>query len=266
MTSRSSGAATSSVRAGASTRTRRYAHLPGDGRPRTRLLPPQRRHVLRRRSARAGRSRCPTGRTWRNMVTPAEVQGRRDARRVPRPVRLQPARREPARVRGARCPRSTSGTTTRSSTTGTRARSSPTPATPRSAWTCSRRARTRRSRVAADDPAGAPRRTVSTASSPTGRCSTCSSSTCAPTRTPTTRTSTPTRAAASSAPSSRVAQATGSRHSQATWKVIAIDLPLGLVVPDGDAPRRASPTGPRRAARPRAARSRSCCATRRPAA
>ena len=73
----------------------------------------------------------------------------------------------------------------------------------------------------------------STARSRTDRTSTCSCSTCAPSRTRTTRTSTRTRSAGCSGPSSVRGSSASSRTSRATWKVIAIDLPLGLIVPDG---------------------------------
>ena len=87
-------------------------------------------------------------------------------------------------------------------------------------------------------------------------------STCAPTAdrndanaTPTTAPRPPRRRAA------RVAQA-GLARSQATWKVIASDMPLGLVVPDGDdAHEGVAQRRPRRAARPRAGVRRICCAT-----
>ena len=63
------------------------------------------------------------------------------------------------------------------------------------------------------------------------RCSTCSSSTCGPTKTPTgPRLRRPERRHARSGPAGMAQARAG--PSKATWKVIANDLPLGLVVPD----------------------------------
>ena len=165
-----------------------------------------------------------------------EGEGRRDARRVPRPVRLQPARRQPARVRRRASRRSTSGTTTRSATTGTPARSSTDERyTERNVDVLAARARQAFFEWLPIGPNRSTRRVGSTAGSRTGRCSTCSCSTCGPTRTRTTTTATPTRSAGCSARAQRAWLKRELAASHATWKVIANDLPLGLVVPDGAA-------------------------------
>ena len=106
-------------------------------------------------------------------------------------------------------------------------------------YTEKERRRARRARAAGvlrvpADPSSAPTGPAgSTAGSPTGRCWICSCSTCAPTRTPTATT-------AYADPDPRAARPRAAQwlkrelvRSRATWKVIANDLPLGLVVPDG---------------------------------
>ena len=144
-TSRSSGARTSPARAGASTPT--SAATASSGRWPT--LQPDfflcSGDTIYADGPLTETVALPDGRVVAQRRDAGEGQGRRDARRVPRPVRLQPARREPARVRARGRRSSTSGTTTRSSTTGTRARSSTTRATPSSASTCSPPAPSRRS-------------------------------------------------------------------------------------------------------------------------
>ena len=61
-----------------------------------RLLHPQRRHHLRRRPDPRSRSPPRTGSLWTQHRHARGEQGRRDAGRVPRPLPLQPARRERA--------------------------------------------------------------------------------------------------------------------------------------------------------------------------
>ena len=68
----------------------------------------------------AEKSSCPTAALWKNLVHRGEAEGRRDARRVPRQLQLQPARRERARASTPKCRCSRSGTITRSPTTGPR--------------------------------------------------------------------------------------------------------------------------------------------------
>ena len=217
--------------------------------------------VLRRRSARAdGRAarRDHLDATWSRpekskvAETLAEFRGQ---------YALQPAATRRYAPSPPRCPRSTSGTTTRSSTTGTRARSSTTPATPRSASTSWRRARTGRSSSGCRS-RGADRGPC-TAGSPTGRCWTSSSWTCARTRTPTT-------ANVHADPHRGLLGA-----EQLAWLKPGLRGSQGHVEGDrhrpaaraGRAGRRRRPGGrragrPGRAARPRAAVRRICCASR----
>ncbi len=77
-------------------------------------------------------------------------------------------------------------------------------------------------------------RRASIARSPTGRCSTCSSSTCAAiaARTPTTRRTRAGRRRYSSAATQLAWLKRELINSRATWKVIAADMPLGLIVYD----------------------------------
>ena len=86
------------------------------------LLHPLRRPDLRRQPDR-GRGQARRRHGLEEPDDAGQGEGRRDARRVPRQLRLQPARREhpPLQRRGA--VRSCSGTTTRRATTGTRASS-----------------------------------------------------------------------------------------------------------------------------------------------
>ena len=191
----SCGPATSPARAGASTPTGRDPDLRRDAPPRPRLLHALRRQRIRRRPSRE--VRLPDG-TGGGTSSRREDQGRRDARRVPRPVRLQPARRELCARFSPRCRASCSGTTTRSPTTGTRARSSTTPATARRGSTCWPRARPPRlPRVHADRERRRPSRAHLPAHPPRPACSTSSSSTSAATGAPTPTTAEPARAASS---------------------------------------------------------------------
>ena len=84
-----------------------------DARRRARLVHPLRRRDLRRQPARGGGARsttAPRGATW---STTGASEGRRDARRVPRQLSLQPSRRARPRASTPRCRWSCSGTTTR---------------------------------------------------------------------------------------------------------------------------------------------------------
>ena len=97
---------------------RRHAHVRDDARASTRTSS----STSATRSTPTSRSRpkcrSPTARVWQNLVTPAKSKVARDARRVPRQLPLQPARRAhaPLQRRGAACSRS--GTITRCATTG----------------------------------------------------------------------------------------------------------------------------------------------------
>ena len=204
---------------------------------RARLLPLQRGHVYAdgplavdrpaaRRAARGATS------------SPRRRQGRRDARRVPRPVRLQPARRQPARLRRRASRRSTSGTTTRSATTGSPVRSLTDDALHRA-----RRRRARRARqagvlrVAADRaPAGRRGAGASTAGSRTGRMLDVFVLDMRTYKDPNddNRYADPQRGLLG-ARAARVAQARARRLHARPGRCIANDLPLGLVVPDGAA-------------------------------
>ena len=243
MTSRSSGPATSPVRAGASTRTSAAIGIFGAmARPRTRLLPVQRRHVYADgplaadgRAARRDRPGATSSPPEKSKVaeTLAEFRGQYAYNLIDENA---------ARVRRAGARRSTSGTTTRSSTTGTRARSSIDAryTEKRVDVLAAARAPGVR-RVAADHPEGADRGTVHRKLS-YGPLLDVFVARHAHLQGPQRRQpSTPTRSAASSAPSSSSGSSAGSRARRPRGRCIAIDLPLGLIVPDGAAPRRASP-------------------------
>ena len=207
-------------------------------RGRARSVHPLRRPDLRRRADRRDRA----ARRRIDVAQPGRGRRRRrrpDPRPVPRPLPLQPARRAPARASTRRCRWSRSGTTTRSSTTGTRPRCSAPPATkpatPRSRSRCWRRGPSRRSSTTRPSAPTAAIRGRSTASCVAARWPTCSSSTAAPiaARTPPTSRPRPD-------PTPRCwlrRSAPGSRRRwpdrRATWKIIACDQPIGVVVPDG---------------------------------
>ena len=132
-TSRSCSRPTRWGRAGASTRRyggmQTYASMLG---VEPDLFVQPRRHHLRRSAGRARRD----ARRRRHLAQPAERregQGRRDARRVPRQLPLQPAGRAHAALQRRRCRSSRCGTTTRCATTGIpSAARTATSATPRS--------------------------------------------------------------------------------------------------------------------------------------
>ena len=197
------------------------------------------RHDLRRRPAR-GRGAVARRQRLAERHDPGQVQGRRDARRVPRQLRLQPdGRARPAlQRRGADASRS--GTTTRSPTTGTRARTSPAirprPPTRSRASTCSPPGPPRRSSTTCRSGAIRSSRSASMPPSAMAHRSTCSGSTCAAIAGPTPRTISP-------QPGPDTAFLGGEQirwlkqallASEATWKVIASDMPIGLIVPDGE--------------------------------
>ncbi len=102
------------VRAGLGHRrgARRHAHLRDDAPGGPGPVRPLRRHDLRRRAARRrGHARRRERVAQRRDA--GQVEGGGDARRVPRQPPLQPARRERASLQRPRCPRWSSGTTTR---------------------------------------------------------------------------------------------------------------------------------------------------------
>ena len=74
-------------------RARRLPHLRRDGRARARPLPLQSGDTVYADGPLVEAVELPDGRVWRNVVTDAKRDVAADARRVPRPVRLQPARR-----------------------------------------------------------------------------------------------------------------------------------------------------------------------------
>ena len=189
----------------------------------------------------------PDGRIWRNVVTPrrsrkvaetlAEYRGQ---------LPLQPAGRQPARASTPSVPMHRPvGRPRGPSTTGTRARSSTTPATPRSAWTSSPPAPAgRSSSTPRHDAAAAAGTAASTGRSPTGRCWTSSCSTCGPTERQLARPPDRRHAGHPGRRAAGLAQARAVAARRPTWKVIAADLPLGLVVPDGDRPEARRPGRP----------------------
>ena len=147
---------------------------------------------IRTSSCAAATRSTPTGRCRRDVTLPdgrvvaqprdaGEVEGRRDAGRVPRQLRLQPARRQcaPFAARGAAG--HPVGRPRGRATTGTRARSSTTRATPRRRADVLAARPGRPSRVRADRTRRRDRARRIYRSSRTGRCWTCSCSTCAPT-------------------------------------------------------------------------------------
>ena len=200
----------------------------------------------------------PDGTVWRNVVTPEKSQGRRDPRRVPRPVALQPARRQPPPLqrRGARhrpvgrprghqqlVPRRDPHDDGRS------------PLHREVASTCSRRERSQAFHeyfpmTPQPARAGAPRDLA------TARCSTCSCSTCARSEDPNTpglETAGPTTAILGAEQLAWLQREL--RRSRAVWKILAADMPIGLVVPDGPAHRGRRQRRPGRAARAASSRS-----------
>ena len=150
------------------------------------------------------------------------------------------------RVRGRACRRSTSGTTTRSRTAGTRRGLDDRGGSEQRVDVLAARAKQAFFDWVPTHPHGRRSGGRSTAGSPTARCSMSSSSTCGPSAIRTGRTGTPIRSAASSARRSAQWLERELAASTATWKVLANDLPLGLVIPDGP-----GPEAVRRARRPR---------------
>ena len=186
----------------------------------------------------AGGASWPTARSGRTSSTAGEEQGRRDAGRVPRPPPLQPDGRERARASTPRCRRSGSGTTTRSRTTGPTARTAATPRYTEKRVAPAAGARDARlPRLRADAPARRGRGGARLPPDPpTARISTSSCSTCAAIAGRTASTGRR-RPGAETAFLGREQihwlQARPAGESRATWKVIAADMPIGLLVPDG---------------------------------
>ena len=195
----------------------------------------------------------PDGSVWRNVTTEEKSKVAETLDEFRGQLPLQPAGRGTARVQRPGAEDRSSGTTTRCATTGTRARSSaPTRATRRD----------ERRRPGGALPAGVLRVLPDLAQqrapggpdlprASTARCSTCSCWTCGPTATRTRPTSRP-RPGGILGREQLEWLKRELRESRAVWKVIAADMPLGLVVARrAEAEPRGGRTGrPGRAARP----------------
>ena len=180
----------------------------------------------------------PNGEIWKNIVTEDKAEAGRDAGRVPRQLQIQSARQERARVqrRGPDLlavgrPRGDQQLVAGRAAHPRRA-SSARNTSRRTRLLLAARAQPRVPRIHADARHAGRSRAASIARSPTGRCSTCSCSTCAATAAPTAK-----AREESYGPDAYFLGPTQVAwlkrellNSRATWKVIAADMPIGLIV------------------------------------
>ena len=181
----------------------------------------------------AAERRLDDGTLWRNLVTPAKSK----VAETLDEFRATTSTTSSTRTSAASTPRprrSCSGTTTRCATTGATQVLDRRPVPGQERGPARGAGQAGLLRAPPDPLLARTRRNASTARSPTDGSWRCSPSTCGPTEAPNSANRQPAsdRKLDPRAGAARVAEAS-LRRSPATWKVVASDMPLGLLVPDG---------------------------------